>query len=67
MCLQGGWLLLAWNDVAVGNTGQSLEVKTHLIIARYFDEEALRRCAKLRESPQALLPKVRRQRYRNCA
>lgn len=53
-CLQEG-CCLAWNDISVGDTGQSLETVALVIFTRHPDEEALRGGAELWQSPQSVL------------
>lgn len=54
---------LAWNDISVGDTGQSLETVALIIFTRHPDEEALRGGAELWQSPQSMLLEARGRLY----
>lgn len=49
---------LAWNDIGVGDTGQSLETVALIIFPGHPDVEALRGGAKLWQSPQPMLIEI---------
>lgn len=50
---------LAWNDISVGDAGQSLETVALVIFTGHPDEEALRGGAKLWQFPQSVLMETR--------
>lgn len=62
MCLLGR-CCLAWNDISVGHTGQSLETVALIIFTRHPDVEALRGGAELWQSPQSMLLETRGRLY----
>lgn len=69
-CGKTGWTrfdgegrCLAWNDISVGDTGQSLETVALVVFAGHPDEEALRGGAKLWQSPQSMLMETGGRRY----
>lgn len=50
---------LAWDDISVGDTGQSLKRVALIIFTSHPDEEALRGGAELWQSPQSMLMDTR--------
>lgn len=54
---------LAWNDICVGDTRESLETVALVVFTGHPDEEALRGGAKLWQSPQSMLMETSRRWY----